>query len=124
MRAALVERDFGEPTARANPGLVAPETNREATITKHLQLDFFLVESTEAQPGATDRHREAPMRLNSNTPKNGHFPAGGSVHRYSCSSKEFVIFNERKLHEISMKLQVAIFVTIQKPEIRGGGASS
>ena len=43
---------------------------------------------------------------------------------YSCSSNEFVIFNERKLHEISMKLQVAIFVTIQKPEIRGGGASS
>jgi len=43
---------------------------------------------------------------------------------YSCSSNEFVIFNERKLHEISMKLQVAIFVTIPKPEIRGGGASS
>ena len=32
---------------------------------------------------------------------------------------EFVIFNERKLHEISMKFQVSIFVTIRKPEIRG-----
>ena len=40
-------------------------------------LDFFLVESTEAQPGATDRHREAPMRLNSNTSKNGHFSLAG-----------------------------------------------
>ena len=44
-------------------------------------LDFFWVESTEAQSRATDRHREAPTRLDSNTPKNGHFSAGGSVHR-------------------------------------------
>ena len=39
--------------------------------------------------------------------------------RDSCSCNAFVIFNERKLHEISMELQVFIFVTTRKPGIRG-----
>jgi hypothetical protein len=57
MRAALVERDFGEPTARANPGLVAPETNGEATTTKYLQLDFFRISAGLRAPSSTGRRR-------------------------------------------------------------------
>ena len=53
---------------------------------------FWGVESTEAQSRATDRHREAPTRLDSNTPKNGHFSAGGSVHRpFSSESVKMAV---------------------------------
>jgi len=55
--------------------------------------NFLGVESTEAQPRGTDGHREAPMRLDSNTPENGHFSAGGSVHR--PFSSESVLCNHR-----------------------------
>ena len=43
--------------------------------------DFFFVESTRTQPEATDRHRQSPLRVHSNSPKNRRLAAGGSVHR-------------------------------------------
>ena len=42
---------------------------------------IFVVRSTRTQPEATDRHRQSPLRVHSNTPKNRRFAAGGSVHR-------------------------------------------
>ena len=58
---------------------------------------FLGVESTEAQSRATDRHREAPTRLDSNTPKNGHFFAGGSVHRPFSSESVYRPFHKPPL---------------------------
>ena len=63
---------------------------------------FLVVESTEAQPRATDRHREAPMRLDSNTPKNRLLPLGAMHPPFSSGSvraqKEGGLINGILLH--------------------------
>ena len=70
------------PQIRAVPKIKYDISGRKPDQTRQKKnLEFWGVESTEAQPRGTDGHHEAPMRLDSNTPENGHFSAGGSVHR-------------------------------------------
>ena len=81
------------PQLRTVPKIKCDVSGRKPAQTRQKKIwNFFWVESTEAQPRGTDGHREAPMRLDSNTPENGHFSAGGSVHR-PFSSESVKIFH-------------------------------
>ena len=62
------------------PSLTSPTENQPRRARKNFFWNFF-VESTRTQPEATDRHRQSPLRVHSNSPKNRRFAAGGSVHR-------------------------------------------
>ena len=56
---------------------MAPAAENQPKRARILFWIFGGVESTEAQSRATDRHREAPTRLDSNTPKIAIFSQGG-----------------------------------------------
>ena len=60
----------------AVPKITCDVSDRKPAPTK---MDFF-VESARTKPEATDRHRQSPLRVHSNSPKNRRFAAGGSVH--------------------------------------------
>ena len=64
------------------------------------------------------RWRSVTSRVTRVTHARVYVIAAHRARHYRCSCNEIVIYNEMKLPVISMKLQVAIFVTIRKPEIR------
>ena len=65
-----------------------------ATENQPRQKNVFFVESARTQPEATDRHRQSPLRVHSNSPKNRRFAAGGSsaVHRPFSSGSVSVLY--------------------------------
>ena len=73
---------------RAVPKITCDVSDRKPAPTKNMG---FFVESARTQPEATDRHRQSPLRVHSNSPKNRRFAAaGGSVHRPPFSSGSVV----------------------------------
>ena len=67
----------------AVPKITCDVSDRKPAPTCQEKIFFgiFFVESTRTQPEATDRHRQSPLRVHSNSPKNRRLAAGGSVHR-------------------------------------------
>ena len=61
----------------------------------------FFVESTRTQPEATDRHRQSPWRVHSNSPKNRRFAAGGSVHRPFSSGSVLNVLHLRTQYNLA-----------------------